>query len=118
MATYEDLTIDRGTDTTIRLELVDENGNAKNLTNFSASAKMKKTYNSTDSGDVYLFSTQIQSPATDGILNLTLTNSQTDTMKPGRYVYDAEISFVDSDSNTIRERILEGRITVTPSVTR
>ena len=34
------------------------------------------------------------------------------------YVYDVELSFVDSSSNTIIERILEGKISVSPSVTR
>jgi len=39
-------------------------------------------------------------------------------LKPGRYVYDAELSFVDSAGATITERVLEGRIQVTPSVTK
>ena len=57
-------------------------------------------------------------PSTSGTCTLSLTNSQTDALKPGKYVYDVEISFVDSDNNTIVERILEGRIQVTPSVTK
>ena len=44
--------------------------------------------------------------------------SQTDSLKAGRYVYDVELSFVDSDGATIIERVLEGKITLTPSVTR
>ena len=48
-----------------------------------------------------------------------MTNLQTDTMKPGRYVYDVELESYDSDTDaTIVERILEGKLTVTPSVTR
>ena len=39
-------------------------------------------------------------------------------MRAGRYVYDVEISSSDSDSVTIIERILEGQIEITPSVTR
>jgi len=39
-------------------------------------------------------------------------------MKAGRYVYDVEISSIDSAANTLVERILEGQITVSPSVTR
>ena len=49
---------------------------------------------------------------------MSLTNVQTDALKAGRYVYDVELSFVDSAGATIIERVLEGRITVTPSVTR
>lgn len=118
MATYEDISIDQGTDVAMRLELVDTNGVAKDLTNYSVAAKLKKTYNSTDSDEIVSFSTQIPSPASDGIVNLTLTNTQTDAMKIGRWVYDCEISFVDSSDNTIIERILEGKATVTPSVTK
>jgi len=118
MATYEDISIDQGTDTTIRLELVDENGAVKDLTNHLVAAKLKKTYNSTDSADIVTFSAQIPTPASDGIINLSLTNAQTDAMKTGRWVYDCEISFNDSDGNEIIERILEGKATITPSVTK
>ena len=118
MATYEDISIDQGTDVTVRLELVDENGTAKNLTNFSVAAKLKKTFSSTDASDIVNFSAQIPSPATSGIVNLSLTNTQTDAMRAGRWVYDCEISFFDSDGNEIIERILEGKATITPSVTK
>ena len=113
MAQYEDLTIDQGTDVQVVLELVDTNGAAKDLTNHTVAAKLKKSYNS-DSDDTYTFTTAIS----DNTINLALTNTQTDLLKAGRYVYDVEISFVDSDSNTIIERVLEGNIHVTPSVTR
>ena len=117
MAQYEDITIDQGADQTLKLELVDTSGAKKNLTGFSASAQLRKTYNSSDS-DAVTFTSQIPSPATDGIVNLTLTNVQTGSLRSGRYVYDVEISNVDSAGATIVERILEGQITVTPSVTR
>ena len=41
MAQYEELTIDKGSDVTIKLELEDTNGNAKDLTNYSVAAKLK-----------------------------------------------------------------------------
>jgi GTPase Era involved in 16S rRNA processing len=117
MAQYEDLTIDQGTDVAIEIHLVNGDGSAKNLTNHSIAAKMKRTYNS-DSDDTHNFTAIISSPATDGIAVLSLTNTQTDVLKPGRYVYDAELSYNDSDENTIVERVLEGKILVTASVTR
>jgi len=116
MAQYEELSIDKGTDITLQLELEDTSGNPKNLTNYTVAGKIKKTYNSKDS-DATVFTTEIQAPQTDGVVNLTLTNAQTDALKAGRYVYDVEISFVDSDANTVVERVLEGTIQVTPSVT-
>ena len=116
MATYEEITIDQGSDVTIQLELIDENGAKKDLAGHSVAAKMKKNYNSGDS-DTTAFSSIITN-SNNGLVNLTLTNTQTDALKAGRYVYDVELSFQDSSSNTIVERILEGRIQVTPSVTK
>ena len=116
MAQYEELSIDKGTDITLQLELEDTSGNPKNLTNYTVAGKIKKTYNTKDS-DATVFTTEIKAPQTDGVVNLTLSNAQTDALKAGRYVYDVEISFVDSDANTVVERVLEGTIQVTPSVT-
>lgn len=117
MAQYEDLQFDQGADQTIELQLVNVDGTKKDLTGHTIAAKMKKSYTS-DSDDTTSFTPLIASPVTDGIVTLTLTNTQTDALKAGRYVYDVELSFVDSDDNTVIERILEGRITVTPSVTK
>jgi hypothetical protein len=117
MATYEEFTIDQGADVAIQLDLVDINGAVKDLTNYAVSAKMKKNYNS-DSADTQDFTAIVASPPEDGKITLSLTNTQTDALKAGRYVYDVEISYIDSDQNSIIERILEGRIQVTPSVTK
>ena len=116
MAQYEELTIDQGSDVTIELHLVDKNDTAKNLTGHTLTAKLKKNYNSSDS-DTTAFTALINNVA-GGIASISLTNTQTNALKPGRYVYDAELSFLDSAENTIVERILEGRIQVTPSVTK
>tara|TARA_X000001316_G_C886781_1_gene10108 strand:+ start:147 stop:497 length:351 start_codon:yes stop_codon:yes gene_type:complete len=116
MAQYEEFTIDQGADVTIELHLVDKNDAVKNLASHTVSAKLKKNYNS-DSSDTTNFVTAITNESA-GIATLSLTNSQTDALKSGRYVYDVELSFVDSGGDTIVERVLEGRIQVTPSVTK
>jgi hypothetical protein len=123
MAHYKDLTIDQGTDVSIELHLVNQDKSAKNLTGYSTAAKLAPNYNASDS-DRISFDTQIASPATDGILTMSLTNLQTDTLQTKRkYVYDVEISFIsDSDGMggdilTI-ERVLEGNLFVKPSVTK
>jgi len=115
MAEYEKFTFDQGSDIAVELELVDINGNYKNLTNYSAAAQMKKNFNS-DSADTTTFAVAITDP-TRGYLTLTLTNAQTSALKVGSYVYDVEISYEDSSNNTIIERILEGKIRVNPNVT-
>lgn len=118
MAQYEEFTIDQGADIAIEIHLIDPTTeSAKDLSSHVVSAKMKKTYNS-DSDDTVTFTSIVAEPRIDGIVTLSLTNTQTDALKPGRYVYDVELSYADSDNNIIVERILEGRIQVTPSVTR
>jgi hypothetical protein len=116
MAQYEEFTIDQGADVAIELQLVDKNDAIKDISNHTITAKLKKNYNSTDS-DTTDFTTIISNPI-GGITTLSLTNAQTDALKVGRYVYDVEMSFVDSDGETIVERILEGRMQVSPSVTK
>lgn len=116
MAQYEEITLDQGADASIELHLVDTTGTKKNLVNHTVAAKLKKNY-ADSSGEATDFTTAI-SDAINGICTLSLTNTQTDSLKAGRYVYDVELSFVDSDGDTIIERILEGKITVTPSVTK
>jgi hypothetical protein len=118
MAQYEEIEIDQGADIAVEVHLINSaTQTAKDLTNFTAYSKIKKSYNS-DSADTIDFLAAIIAPATDGIITLSLTNQQTNSLKPGRYLYDVEIEFLDSDSQTIVERVLEGRITVTPSITR
>lgn len=116
MATYEEFTIDQGSDVAIELHLENPDGSVKNLDGYSAAAKLKKTYKSSDFVE---FTTTIPGMGEEGIVTIALTNQQTDSLKPGRYVYDVEISFVDEvTGNTVVDRILEGRLQVSPSVTK
>lgn len=118
MADYEDFSIDQGADVAIELHLKEPDGSVKDLTGHTITSKMKRNYNSGPE-DTVDFNAAIEVPSTDGIAVLSLTNFQTDNLNTsGRYVYDVELSFVDTDGNTIVERILEGKIKVNPSVTR
>lgn len=117
MAQYEEFNIDRGSDVAIEIHLVNKDGSVKDLTNHAINAKLKKTYTS-DSADTLSFNSIIADPSTSGVATISLTNIQTDTLKNGRYVYDVEMSFTDSAGDSIVERVLEGRVQVTPSVTR
>lgn len=118
MAQYEEFSIDQGADVAVEIHCIDPDTNsAKDLSGYSLAAKLKKTYTS-DSDDTISFTAVVNEPAEAGIVLLSLTNTQTDALKAGRYVYDVELSFTDSNDNTIIERILEGRVQVTPSVTR
>jgi hypothetical protein len=117
MAQYEEFSIDQGTDVTIQLNLTNPDGSTKDLSGYSINAQIRKTVSTSDS-DAITFNSTVLIPTTDGKVNLSLTNAQTDAMVAGRYFYDVEISHNDSDGNTIIERILEGKIDLTPSITR
>ena len=115
MAHYEDLRIDQGTDVSIEIYLVNPDGSNKDLTGYSAAAALATRYDA-PSEEKINFTTAIGSPSTDGIVNLSLTNIQSQALNPKkRYVYDVEIS-VGSDPVVV-ERVLQGKITVSPSVT-
>lgn len=115
MADYEEFEIAQGTDVTIELHLTNEDGTKKDLSSHTMVGTIKKNY-SDSAGEATLFATLFATPNTSGIANLTLTNTQTAALSKGRHVYDVELNFIDSDGNTVTERILEGRINVTPSV--
>jgi hypothetical protein len=115
MARYQEFTIDQGTDVTIQFNVAKPNGDSKDLTDYTVESKMKKSYNS-DSDNTYSFQATVANAAS-GLVELSLTNTQSDLIKAGTYLYDVELTH-DSDGTTLVERILEGKIFVTPSVTR
>jgi len=115
MAQYEELSIDQGTDVAVEIRLANPDGSKKNLTDHSIDANIKRTFNTSDS-DAVSFTAIVADPATDGIINLSLTNVQTAALTDKRYVYDVDISYVDSDANTVVERVLRGLVVVNPKV--
>ena len=120
MSNYEDITIKQGTDVAIEIQLINEDGSAKDLTNHSVLAYMKRRYeDSANDPSTVQFNSIIVTPPEDGIITLSLTNTQTDALTTrGRYLYDVELSYVDSDLNTIISRVLEGQVEVSPSATK
>jgi len=123
MAHYEDLTIDQGSDVAIELHLINQDKSKKNLNNYSVNAWLKPNY-AADSTESIRFTSIISDPDSDGIINLSLTNLQTSALSTKkRYVYDVEISYISESDGSgnlthIVERILEGMVNVTPSVTK
>lgn len=116
MAHYEDLKIDQGTDVAVEIYLVNPDGSEKDLTGYSVAASLATRYDA-PSLEKISFAANVAAPATAGIVNLALTNAETQTLNPKkRYVYDVEISVLDGVS-TVVERVLEGKLTVSPSVT-
>ena len=103
-------TIEQGA-TFTRLLTLKENASVMNLTGYSAASQMRQSHDtSTVAGTI---SSSI-SNASGGQITLSMTASSTGAIEEGIYVYDIEIT---AASGAVT-RILQGRITVTPQVTR
>ncbi len=110
MAIYSNFTIDQGTTFSAYIDVIDADDNILNLTGYTVAGQIRKSYNSTT---FTAFSASI-SNATGGTVNISLSATQTNALKAGRYVYDVEITASDATVT----RIIEGQIEVTPGVTQ
>jgi hypothetical protein len=108
MSTRVPLVIEQGSTFSVLVELFDDLDEPLDVTNMTASGKMRKQYTSSTSVN---FDTQLS----NGELILELDYIQTANIEAGRYVYDVEIT--DTQSNTV-VRLIEGIVTVTPEVTK
>ena len=110
MAIYANLTVDQGSDFDASVDVIDGDGNAVDLSTYTYSGQIRKTYNSLTAVD-FTISVGAEQVYT---LNISLTAAQTNAMKAGRYVYDVEVV---SPSGVVT-RVIEGQVELTPSVTR
>ena len=110
MATIQNITIDQDADYTETLTIKDSTGTVVDLSSLTITASMRKHYNSSTATD---FTTAVVS-ATDGTCSITLTDTVTSALSEGRYVWD----LTTTDSSGLITRRIEGRATITPSVSR
>lgn len=109
MAIKANLIIDQGADFTTTINVTDDDDNVIDLTGYSGTAQMRKHYTSVT---FYSFTVTIY-PQT-GEVTLGLSANTTNSITPGRYVYDCELL----DGNGKTSRLIEGIVTITPQVTR
>ena len=110
MAIYSNLSVDQGSTFGAEIDVTDSNGDPLDLAGYTVAGQLRKTYTSTTST---AFTSSVFS-ASGGIVKISLNATTTNALKAGRYVYDVELT----DSTSIKSRILEGIVTVTPEVTR
>ena len=109
-ASISNIFIDQGADFTTTVTVTDSNGDAVSLVGYSVFAQIRKSYSSSTSTD---FTTSI-SNASGGEITITLSDTQTAALEAGRYLYDVLITASGGD----KTRVVEGQVTVNPSVTR
>lgn len=111
MAAYVEITIEQGANLTSTVNVNDTQGDAINLSTYSASAQLRKSYYSSTANTLSAIITGVA----NGQITLSMTAANTANLTPGRYVYDLKI--VNSVDNSVT-RVIEGTATVLPSVTR
>ena len=110
MAVYSNLTVDQGTDFTASVDVTDTDGDALNLTGFTVAGQARRSYYSSTATNL----TCAVANDTAGVITVSLSAAQSDAMKPGRYVYDVEIT----NSGGVKTRVLEGQLEIMPGVTK
>ena len=111
MAAYSEITIEQGANLTSTITVNDTQGDAVNLTTYSASSQLRKSYYSSSANTL----TATITGNSNGQITLSMTAANTANLTPGRYVYDLVI--INSLDNSIT-RVVEGTAVVLPSVTR
>lgn len=111
MAAYSEISIEQYANFSTTINVEDIQGDALNLTNYSAASQLRKSYYSTTATSFVV----AVSNAINGELTISLDSNTTANLTPGRYLYDVVIT--SPDSNTVT-RIVEGIATVLPGVTR
>lgn len=120
MAQYRDLEIDQGSDVKWEIELQQTDGTPRDLTDYVVTGNVNRSYDA-DSSELFVMGSTLIAPFSAGVFEVSLTNVQTEQMTRRRYVYDIEVSYIDSDASgspTIKERVLEGNIMVSRSVSK
>jgi hypothetical protein len=111
LAAYLELTIEQGANLTSVVTVNDVQGDAVNLTTYTASSQLRKSYYSSSANTL----SAIVTGNSNGQITLTMTAANTLLLSPGRYVYDLVITNSTDNSKT---RVIEGIAIVLPSVTR
>lgn len=111
MAIVQNFVIDQGSTFVARVNVYTSEKLNFDLSDYTAKSQMRKMPTSTAVAE---FACTIPTPKTDGRIILYLTDEQTLTIKPGRYMYDVIIESVDGE----KYRAVEGIITVKPLITR
>jgi hypothetical protein len=109
MAQVQNIYIDQGTTYSLSLNVTDQNGDLKDLSDYTVAAQMRKSYYTNTAID---FDAEITYPL-DGELTISLTSENSSDIKAGRYVYDIEIT---GEGETLR--VLEGIVVINPEVTK
>jgi hypothetical protein len=115
MPAFLELIMDQGTDFSRDIALSDDiTGGNINVVNYTVKCNARKSYTSyssnTSQPDVIFTTTILDGP--NGVIRISQTSANTANYYPRRYWYD----ILTIGPTGLRTRVLEGTLTVTPSV--
>lgn len=110
MAVLANLEIDQGSDFNVEMILENDDGTPMDLRQFSVYSQFRKSYGSPIG---YTFDASILDEL-NGVIRLRLSGVASSAIKPGRYLYDVEIS----NPIPYKTRVVEGIVTINPEITR
>jgi hypothetical protein len=111
MGAYSDLCIDQGTDFETDLDLIADDGTTINVHGYVFNGQIRKAYTSANTSASFLFNT---ADANNGNVTVWMDSANTANIPYGRYVYDIKMT----DLRNITTRVVEGILTINPSVSR
>ncbi len=109
MAAFTELTIERGATFSTTINVEDSNGDAINLTGYTANSQIRKSYYSTTANS---FTATVTGTA-NGEITLSMTAANTSNLIAGRALYDLLITSPSGE----KTRVVEGIVTILPNVT-
>lgn len=108
MSTRANIVIDQGTTFSTHIILNDAAGDPIDLSTYVVESQFRKSYNSVNA---YSFETGANS---SGSITMSINATSSAAVPAGRYVYDLLVT--DAYGNATR--IMEGQVTINPSVSR
>ena len=116
MAVYVvNIVIEQGYNFYTNFELEDTaNNEPKTLVGYGVTAQLRKTYSSSIS---ISFASSVAN-ASNGVISISLTSTQTAALKPGRYLYDVMLQQGGLGSSYDKTKAVEGTALVRAGVTR
>lgn len=110
MSAQNNLTVDKGTDFTYNISLINSAGVPVDVTGFTGNAQMRTSYTSNS----YVAMNVNVSESNTGLITLSMNSHTTNSLTASRYLYD----LILTSANNVVSRLMEGTITINPNVTR
>ena len=110
MAAYTELVVEQYASFSTTVNVEDSQGDAVNLTGYTASSQIRKSYYSSTANN---FTATVTGTA-NGEITLSMTAANTALLTPGRSLFDLVIT---APSGT-KTRVVEGIVTILPGVTQ